>query len=307
MRRTISAWRRHRRKLLYALAACLLFFALLEAVARLGLALIARNNYGPLLEQFGEIDLTADRDTGWTTPGDQPFRGRDEVALEKPADLVRIVTVGDSCVWGALVPPTATFSAKLDTLLKQSLGAERVEVLNGGVVGYNTRQVAAHVAKHIAPYHPDFIVYYGTGAESHLWLRATGESRSPFLERFQPLFFHSKAFLVLAHLLRAGHPRPPIRVLTRNDDIAALQQTCEVIGARLLLVEYLIVENDRVTSDIDGIGLDLGLPVVRTLETFRAVGKPTRELIFDHEHPTPLGHTLIAGCLREALLEQLGQ
>jgi len=303
LRRIISAWRRHRRKLLYALVVCLLFFGLLEAAARLGLTLVARHKYGPLFEQFGEIDLAADRDTGWTTPHDQPFRGRDDVPLEKPTGLLRIVTVGDSCVWGALVPSEATFSAKLDALLKENLGDDRVEVLNGGVVGYNTRQAAAHIAKHIAPYHPDLIVYYGTGAESHLWLRETGVSRSPVLERLQPLFFHSKAFLVLAHLLRARHPRPPIRVLTKNDDIADLQQTCETIGARLLLVEYLIVEDGRITSDIDGIGLDLGIPVVRTLASFREVGRPAKDLIFDHEHPTPLGHTLIAGRLRDAILD----
>ncbi len=43
-----------------------------------------------------------------------------------------------------MVPQEATFSAKLETLLKSHYGEGRVEVLNAGVVGYNSKQVLEH-------------------------------------------------------------------------------------------------------------------------------------------------------------------
>jgi hypothetical protein len=294
-----------RRRALFAVVALLLFFSFAELASRAGLFVYSRAKYGDRLAAFAEADLISDEQTGWKWRGPQLFRGREDVAPGPHPGLFRIIATGDSCVWGALVSPEATFTDKLDVLLKKRYGPERVGALNAGVVGYSTRQVAAHVRENLADYQPDLILYYGTGADSSLWLRGARRSRAPWLDRYTPYLFVSKFFLVLGHGMRALHPPPkPDTWLVKNDDITELQNTCTAIGARLMLIEYLIVERGRITSDLDGIGEKLDLPLVRTLATFRDVARPTRALIFDHEHPTPLGHTLIADRLLDTVVSQ---
>ncbi len=292
-----------RKRLLFAGMAVLLFFTLCEIAARVGLQVHLERKYGPRLAEFSESDLVADKNTGWAWKGQQLFRARDDVSPGKPTDLFRIIAVGDSCVWGAMVPPESTFTAKLDRLLKREYGAARVEVLNSGVVGYGAKQVAAHVRDKLTPFKPDLIIYYGTGAEASLWMRGAGVSKAPLLERLHPYLFYSRAFLMLNHAVRALRPpTPPTAVLTQNDDITQLQQSCENHGAKLMLAEYLMVEKGIITSDLARVGDEFNVPVVRTLDTFTEQGRPPRELIFDHEHPTPLGHSLIATKLLDTIV-----
>lgn len=291
------------RRLAFALVACLLFLGLCEITARVGLRLHADAKYGPRLASFHEADLKADPVTGWSWGDAFLFRGRETVAVDKPAGLRRLVTIGDSCVYGAMVASESTFAAKLDTLLKTDLGVDRVEVLNAGVPGYNTQQATAHLREKIAPYRPDVVIYYGTGADAALWLRGTDPSRAPRLDRLHHRLFASRAFLVLDRLVRSFHQRekPTATTLVQNDDLTSLRRACDSLGARLLLVEYLVGEDGLITSDLDGIGYDFAVPVVRLLPTFREINRPTRELIYDHEHSTPLGHSLIADRLRSEI------
>ena len=305
MRSLLRLRRNLPKKLLFAAIAVCAFFALLEIAARVGLHVVVSRADGPQLREFREQDLVADRKIGWAWDEQQLFRGRSDVAPGKPPGLFRVVAIGDSCVWGALVRPESTFSAKLDALLKERYGADRVEVLNAGVVGYGTRQATAHLTENLAAYEPDLVLYYGTGQEAALWMRGSGQSVAPSLERLHPYLFRSKAFLVLNHAVRAMHrPSPPATYLEQNDDISALQAACEALGARLLLVEYLMAERAGITSDLDGVGYRFTAPVVRTLDAFREQSRPPRELIFDHEHPTPLGHSLIAVRLSERITRE---
>jgi lysophospholipase L1-like esterase len=297
---------RQRRKMLFALLVLALFCAAAEIGARLWLAHYARRRYDVDINAYQEAPLVDDR-AGWRWGGKVVFRGKRPVSEQKPPGVYRIITTGDSCCWGALVPANATFSAALERILRRRYGWERVEVLNAGVVGYNSDQVTQLVKDTLSHFAPDLIIYYGTGEVSDLSTTGGGaRSVAPFLEQYQWLFFHSRAFLILNHVIRSFHrPRPAARRFVQNEHINDLQRAVEASGAKLLLVEYLYVDERRkITSDLVGVEPVFRAPVVHTYETFAMVKRPVRELILDQVHPSRLGHELIGRCLADAIIQQ---
>ncbi|MHA1569139.1 MAG: hypothetical protein ACTSXZ_06700, partial [Alphaproteobacteria bacterium] len=233
---------KNRKKILFSLLILALFLAAAELLARWWLAGYARREYGIDIDQYREVELVVDEGQGWKWGGKVVFRGLREVSFEKPTGLYRIITTGDSCCWGAMVAADATFSARLEVLLRDEHGPKKVEVLNAGVVGYGTEQVTQLTRETLAHFVPDLIIYYGTGEEAAKWVVGGYESIIPELERYHRLFFYSKAFLILNHLVRKLHKKPPYKSrLVQNDDLNDLQRAVEEIGARLMLVEYLYV------------------------------------------------------------------
>ncbi len=85
------------------------------------------------------------------------FRGR-ETTLEKPDGIFRILGMGDSFTFGTGVRREDTFLAVLERQLDQAVGPGRVEVLNLGVMGYNTVQEEALLRQVGARYQPDLVV-----------------------------------------------------------------------------------------------------------------------------------------------------
>jgi len=291
---------RQRRKIFFALVALVLFCVLAELAARLWLVSHTHHRYGIKLDAYKDVPLASDRGFGWRWGGKRLFRGVREVSERKPPGVFRIITTGDSCCWGAPVPDNATFSAVLERILRRRYGADRVEVLNAGVVGYNSGQVTALVQDTLSHFAPDVVIYYGTGEGAEL----RGESLVPSLENYRRWFFRSRAFLLLGHLIRALHPPPPPQhSYEQNASITALQQAVEAIGARLMLVEYLRVNDEgRIVSALAGVQPRFRVPVVRTYDAFRLVNQPVRELILDQVHPSALGHELIGRCIADEMI-----
>jgi lysophospholipase L1-like esterase len=291
---------RRRRKIFFALVALALFCLLAEITARLWLAGYTRRRYGIDLDAYKAVPLINDRGLGWRWGGRVVFRGEREVSERKAPGVFRIITTGDSCCWGAPAPDNATFSAVLERILRRRYGADRVEVLNAGVVGYNSGQVTALVQDTLSRFAPDVVIYYGTGEGAELH----GESLVPLLENYRRWFFRSRAFLLFSHLIRSLHPPPPPpQSYQQNQGITALQQAVEANGARLMLVEYLRVNDEgRIVSALVGLQPRFRAPVVRTYDAFRLVNRPVRELILDQVHPSALGHELIGRCIADEMI-----
>lgn len=82
---------------------------------------------------------------------------RDEVyARIKPASTYRIAAVGDSCTFGMAVDLQDTWPKQLEKELRRSKAS--VEVINFGVMGYNTTQEAEIIREKVLGYSPDLIV-----------------------------------------------------------------------------------------------------------------------------------------------------
>lgn len=97
------------------------------------------------------------------------FRNDAETTRDKPENVVRVVTMGGSTVWGE-DPPNAfgiidnhdTIAYHLEKALNARAGARhadiKVEVINAGVVGYLLFQDETYFANYVAGFKPDVVV-----------------------------------------------------------------------------------------------------------------------------------------------------
>ena len=81
----------------------------------------------------------------------------DEVSLQKPVGVRRVLVVGDSFGWGFGVEQEDTFGARLERALPDT------EVINGAVSGYSTDQVLLWLRLEGRQYAPDVVVYALSG------------------------------------------------------------------------------------------------------------------------------------------------
>ena len=82
-----------------------------------------------------------------------------EFSSKKPAGTFRIISMGDSCtftngVWARAYP------ALLQRSLTKDTSAERFEVINAGIEGYNSTLTRARLADEILNYDPDMVTIY---------------------------------------------------------------------------------------------------------------------------------------------------
>ena len=118
------------------------------------------------------------------------FKGP-EIEIPKPANVYRILTIGDSCTWGPYYE-RASYPRVMERRLKQSTETRRrIEVVNGGVMGYNTSSVLRRVNDLVAT-DPDLVTIY-------IGWNGTIVRADPRKIRF--LYRHSGSYRILYHLL----------------------------------------------------------------------------------------------------------
>lgn len=97
------------------------------------------------------------------------FRNDEELALDKPCAVFRVVMMGGSTVWGedasgplGTIDNRDTIAAHLETILTERAAARgsklRVQVINAGVVGYMLFQEETYFSTYIADYKPDLVI-----------------------------------------------------------------------------------------------------------------------------------------------------
>jgi lysophospholipase L1-like esterase len=91
---------------------------------------------------------------------------RDRDRFEKKPGTKRILVIGDSYTWGYAVAEEEAFPQTAERLL-QERGHRHIEVINGGIPDYNTRQERQLLARLTPIYQPDavFLAYLVNDAE----------------------------------------------------------------------------------------------------------------------------------------------
>ncbi len=85
------------------------------------------------------------------------FRGN-EISREKPLGVFRIVGLGDSFTFGTGVRNEDTFLARLEDALNRAEGKNRFQVVNLGMMGFNTVQEVSLLRHFGLPLDPDLIL-----------------------------------------------------------------------------------------------------------------------------------------------------
>jgi len=120
------------------------------------------------------------------------FRGP-ETTIEKPPGTFRVVGLGDSFTFGSGVRREDTFLAELERRLNAGLSGRRFEVLNLGVMGYDTEEEVALLYFRGIRLDPDVVVLCfflndtGGGRENDAFNPRPDEADMPFWRRHSRL------------------------------------------------------------------------------------------------------------------------
>ncbi|MCA9912721.1 MAG: hypothetical protein KC496_05215, partial [Anaerolineae bacterium] len=88
------------------------------------------------------------------------YNDPDDIILPKPDGVFRIVALGGSTTYGLLVEPEQAYPAQLERLLREEYGYENVEVINAGVIGYDSWNSVVNLEFRVLELQPDMIIIY---------------------------------------------------------------------------------------------------------------------------------------------------
>lgn len=200
----------------------LLTFSLLEIGARLWLSYLATPDQYDRYVLFTSIDP---KDFAWTPhpylvyyPTPNYKKGltfhnslgyrNDEISLEKPSNVFRIVALGGSSTYDVRIEDNQkTFTAELEKLLKEQYSYQNVEVINAGVPGYNSWEMLANLEFRVLDLNPDLIIIYEGTNDVHARLVEPSAYRGDDSGRRQPwhvppvpLWEHSAVLRILSRM-----------------------------------------------------------------------------------------------------------
>jgi lysophospholipase L1-like esterase len=99
----------------------------------------------------------------------------------KPAQTLRILSLGDSKTFGWGLTESETYSGRLQELLQSHFGNQRrVEVVNAGVNAYSYPQMHAYFREYGLRFQPDLVLV----ADANLWTQFSGDNSPEFVEAF---------------------------------------------------------------------------------------------------------------------------
>gem|GEM_PF-2494157 len=238
----------------------------------------------------------------------------------KRTGTLRMITLGDSSVYGVMVEDADVFSAVAARDLQHALG-QPVEAINAGVPGYSSEQARRLYTHRLADLQPDIVVIATLWSDSQ-------PGPAPDAIRFGSegnalltVLRWSNTYRLLEGLLLGWQPaeqvgwmlsesaqgrRVPLPAYAENlDTLAGLARQA---GA---LPVFLMLPSDR---DLGPTALEAPRPAYRTamrdaaqraraplVETPPHFAKLGAEHFFDDVHPTPKGHAIIGRLLAQAV------
>lgn len=104
-----------------------------------------------------------------------------EFDAQKPSNVFRILSLGDSRTFGWGLSDTETYSSKLQRLLQKKFGkSKKVEVINAGVNAWSYSQMYVYLRDFGIKYDPDVVII----ADANLWTQFTENNSKDFIRKF---------------------------------------------------------------------------------------------------------------------------
>jgi len=263
----------------------------------------------------------------------QGLRGP-EFDPDKPADVLRVLSLGDSRTFGWGLADAETYSRRLGSLLQEKIGAaRRVEVLNAGVNAWSYPQMLVYFRNVAARYQPDWVIL----AEANLWTQFSERNSPEFVRKFlwrvrlKNLLRRSAIYhFVVEVQLREFYQRQRTRFIPVDpgqDDLfkeqqqgdpdavfrEAMAELCRVAatnGVRPMLM-FLPTLDDLGSTNLSrvlvakrAVSEELAVPLVDMTSDLRGSGN-TLYLEADPVHLNARGNEIVARRLSEAMTRQL--
>jgi lysophospholipase L1-like esterase len=245
---------------------------------------------------------------------------RNPEPTQKAAGTLRLMTLGDSTVYGVFVNDEAVFSSVAARLLSRGTGGT-VEAINGGIPGYSSEQARRLYEHRLSSLEPDILVIAPQWSDSQKgppdtvqWpLPAAGVSgvlRQSALYRLLDEAIHTgKPGVTVEWRLKSGEPdttRVPLKAY--RDNLRTLGRWARRDGAEPV---YLILPSDRDLSEkpleeprtayreaMREVATELDAQLVDAAQAF---WQQSPDLMRDEVHPSVEGHHKLGEVLAEAL------
>ena len=259
-----------------------------------------------------------------------------EFQATKPANTLRILSLGDSRTFGWGLTDEETYSRRLERALQQKVGSTpRLEVINAGVNAWSYPQMLVYFREFALQYKPDFVIV----GEANLWTQFSEQSSPEFvkqfmwrvrlknlLRRFATYHFFIEVQLKDVYeryrtkfipvdpaqdtLFKEQQQGDPDAVF--RNAIESLCQLARTNGVQPVLL-YLPMETDLSATNTPNVlrakrevGRRLNLPVVDLTDDLKPFGKELY-LEADPVHLNARGNEIVAQRLFESMTNQLSR
>lgn len=264
-------------------------------------------------------------DTNRTFPYRTNWQGlRDRDRFQKKPGTKRVLVIGDSYTWGYAVAEEEAFPQTAERLLSER-GSPEIEVINGGIPDYNSRQERSLLERLMPIYQPDavFLAYVVNDAEPSTAMPTPPEetyrhARSWFVTELQEVanrrLFRSRVFRSAKDTVDGNYLDGFAEdSLKWRDSKQAIREMLDLCTAARIPFTVLILPDFTQPFD-DGYawrpihdavvswGREMALPVFDLLVLFR--GEDHEALLVPWDgHPNAEGHRRIAEFLVTRILE----
>lgn len=96
---------------------------------------------------------------GEYTINDDSLNSLRNYSVEKPTNVYRIITLGDSYTYGLYIDTKDNWPSLLESKLNSPFCTEKFEVINLGVEGYDSRYTVERFRKRGIKYNPDLVIW----------------------------------------------------------------------------------------------------------------------------------------------------
>jgi hypothetical protein len=229
----------------------------------------------------------------------------------------RVLVLGDSFTFAGKVRLEETFPKRLERLLNQAAAAERYEVLNLAVPGYNTRQQALQLGERGLALEPDLVIVAFVLNDALPAAQLVPlDARLPlglrrFLKRFALVQFVAASAKRLPVILagrrfKGGSEAEDLAPGTDGwrgvqESLLEIQRLSASRGAALLLVIWPLLEGldagypfEAQHALVAGFCRELGIPTLDLLPAFRGAAPENYWVALDDHHPNAEAQNLAA-------------
>ncbi len=309
---------RFREKIFLAVILPLSFFLLLEGILRV---IWNDRREGTILKRRGNISLEEmlaegydiDPELFWKlTPrvwevSSQRFREDKIFAVNKPKDVIRIICMGDSVVYGCpedVVRKDQTYPKLLEVMLNNYFKNKKIEVINAGVPGYSSLQGLRYLKKYLLRFNPDIVTcHFGPDDAAQVRIEDKNFAFNPFIFKVKLFLGRSYIYrylvtLSLRYRRRKEELKPRVSPQDYKANLRKIYELCTQRGIKVVFITPLLWIKGRY-SKIDN-PIEYSPPEgVTTVDLYDIFSRyPDGGKFFvDNCHPTPAGHKVIAEAL----------